>query len=205
MSDGSTICLNAGSTLRYPANYGKTKRDIYLDGEGYFKVTHQTEKPFTVYTTLATITDLGTEFNVKAYADENVVELTVINGELAVENSETADAFDRTLLKPGQKLSVSASDPVPVVTQLDPDIAEAEASWKERDWRIESVPLQALAIQLERRYNVRITVDDRSKDLRVTGTIRNETLEQALYAIQQSLSLPIRINIDGKNVDIRMD
>ena len=208
MPDGSTIWLNAGSSMRYPANYGKNKRDIYLQGEGYFKVTQQARKPFTVYTALANITVSGTEFNVKAYPDEDMVETTLIRGELTVENGEAVGAFERTVLNPGQKLTVTVSDdalPVLLVTQLDPDIAEAEVSWKERFWRLESVPLQDLAVKLERRYDVRIQIDEQLKTHSFSGTFEDETLEQVLQIIQTSAPIPIQYHIDGKNVVIRVD
>ena len=207
LPDGSTVALNAGSTLRYPTNYGKAKRDVYLEGEGYFKVAQQTKKPFTVYTALSNITAMGTEFNVKAYPDEYVMETTLIKGEIAVEKGEAADDFERTVLhQPGQKLSVNAApdaQPVLLVTQLEPDVAEAEISWKERYWRIERLPLQDFSVKLERRYNVHIQVDDQLKNHHFSGTFENETLEQVLQAIQ--LSVPILYQIDGQNVYIQVD
>jgi ferric-dicitrate binding protein FerR (iron transport regulator) len=205
MPDGSMVWLNAGSTLRYSANFGVRNRDIYLTGEGYFIVTQQTGKPFTVYTALEKITDLGTEFNVKAYLDENVVETTVIKGELAVDNAETVNTFNRIILKSGQKLSVTVSErqPTCVITQLDPYMSEAEVSWKESNWRIESETLQNLAVQLERRYDVHIRVDDRLKDNRFTGPINDESLEQVLHQLQ--IAVPILFRIEGKNVDIFAD
>ena len=202
LPDGSTVWLNTGSTLRYPTSYGKTKRDIYLSGEGYFSVIHQSGKPFTVHTALANITALGTMFNVKAYPDENVEEMIVINGELAVENGESANAFDRTILKPGQKLSVTLSERQLslAITSIDPNMAEAEVSWKDDTLRFDSEPLQTVAIKLERRYNVHITVDDRLKNLRFTGTLEDETLQQVLNIIQHSL--PVQFHIEGDNVNI---
>jgi len=208
---GTTVSLNAGSTLRYSSNYGKAKRDVYLEGEGYFNVAKQTKRPFTVHTAWASIKDLGTEFNVKAYPDENVMETVLISGELSVENSETFSAIERPiLLKPGQKLTLAAmpdAQPVLVVTQLKPEIAEAEVSWKERNWRIERVPLQDLAVRLERRYDVRIHVDSQLKNHSFSGTFGNESLEQALRAIQISapVTVPILFHIDGKDVKIYVD
>ena len=202
MPDGTTISLNAGSTLRYPTNYGKNKRDIYLSGEGYFNVAGQAGKPFTVHTTMANIKAYGTEFNVKAYPDENVMETTLINGEIVVENGEAAGAFDRVTLKPGQRATITVMEHQPevAITQPDPDIIEAIVSCKEHNWRIESETLQDIAVKLERRYDVHITVDDRLKNTRFTGPLGDETLEQVLHYIQ--LSVPIQYHIDGKNVEI---
>jgi len=189
LPDGSIISLNSGSTLRYPSNYGKSKRDIYLEGEGYFKITRQAKIPFTVQTPMANITALGTEFNVKAYPDENMVETTLIKGEIAVEKGIAISDFDRTVLQPGQKLTVFGSEQEPVLVQLDADFAQAEVSWKEQRWRSEKVKLQDLVVKLERRYNVSITVDDLSKNLHFTGTFEDETLEQVLNIIQ--ISIPV--------------
>jgi len=211
LPDGSTVSLNAGSTLRYPANYGKTKRDVYLEGEGYFNVARQTKRPFTVHTALVNIKALGTEFNVRAYPDEAVMETILISGALSVENSESFDAIEHPIfLKSGQKLTVTAApdaQPVIVVTQLEPDTAEAEVSWKERNWRIERVTLQDLAVRLEKRYDVHIRVDDRLKSHTFSGTFANESLEQALRAIQISAPVtdPILFHIDGKDVHIHVD
>ena len=234
LPDGSQVNLNAGSTLRYPSDYGQIKRDIYLAGEGYFKVTRQAGKPFTVHTALSKIRALGTEFNVKAYPDEDMVETTLIKGEVAVEKGEADGSIDRTVfLKPGQKLSVTACaetvaaeikepqhhdnqsnrvisvpdeqpiQPIPVIQQLTPDIAAAKVSWKERNWRIECEPLQDLVIKLDRRYDVSIEVDDLLKNYRFTGTIKDESLEQVLHAMQ--LTAPIRFRIEGKMVYIHAD
>ena len=209
LPDGSTVSLNAGSTLRYHTDYGKSKRDVYLEGEGYFSVAHndgRKKMPFTVYTPLVIINALGTEFNVKAYPDENVVETTLIKGEVTVENGEAGKAINRAIsLKSGQKLSVAAPELnlEPVITQLEQDIAAAVASWKERDWRFEREPLQDLAIKLERRYNVRIHIDEELKDQHYTGTLRDESMEQILRAIQ--LSAPIVYNIEGKDIYIHVD
>ena len=136
LPDGSTVALNAGSTLRYPNNFGKDKRDVYLEGEGYFSVAKQDKKIFTVHTSLAKINVTGTEFNVKAYKDEKTVETILIKGEVIVENGKEGTSIDRAItLKPGQKLSVPAPElqKEPVITQLDTDFANASVSWKENE------------------------------------------------------------------------
>ena len=228
LPDGSTIWLNAGSKLRYPADYGKATRDIHLVGEGYFKVAKQVNKPFTVHTPLMKVRALGTEFNVKAYPEEAAATTMLIEGEVVIDEGETeTDFFSQPIvLKPGQifsiktqveevlvgedvktaQQSVTESEIPPtinMVKQLEPTIVKAEVTWKEKNWRIESEELQNLLIKLERRYDVHIQVDDRLKNYRFSGTLMDESLEQVLYAMQ--LTAPILFRVDGKNVYIQID
>ncbi|MDH6303710.1 transmembrane sensor [Parabacteroides sp. PF5-5] len=219
LPDGSIVWLNAGSKLRYPTDYGKTSRDIFLEGEGYFKVAKQTDKPFTVHTAMMKVRALGTEFNVKAYPDERVAETMLINGKVVIDKGDKPSTIEKSVeLKPGQKFSVAAymdSKPeeetdlqqeiltAPVIKQLPAVVANAEVSWKERNWRIEREELQSLAVKLERRYDVKIQVDDLLKNYRYSGTLKDESLEQVLTAMQ--LSSPILFEVKGKNVQIYVD
>lgn len=225
LPDGSTVWLNAGSKLRYPTDYGISTREVYLEGEGYFKVAKQAKKPFTVHTPAMNVRALGTEFNVRAYPDEKVTETMLVSGEVLIDNGETeAQIKQPVVLKPGQKFSIAIpSDlqypnhsvakkeevaaakklPTPVVQQLRPAVIDAEISWKESKWRIEREELQSLAVKLERRYDVRITIDERLKTYRFSGTLKDESLEQVLTAMK--LSSPILFSVKGKDVFIHID
>jgi ferric-dicitrate binding protein FerR (iron transport regulator) len=224
LPDGTSVWLNAGSKLRYPTNYGATTRDIYLEGEGYFKVAKQPDKPFIVHTPMMNVKALGTEFNVKAYPNDKTIEATLVTGEILVDKGEKDSAVDRpVILKPGQKFSISlqattthaepsqpvaeklATDrkPLTLLKQLPPAVADAEVSWKERNWRIETEELQSLAIKLERRYDVVIKIADRLKSYRFSGTLKDESLEQVLTAMR--FSAPILFSIKGKEVNIYVD
>ncbi len=222
LPDGSMVWLNAGSKLRYPTDYGKTNRDIFLEGEGYFKVAKHAGKPFTVHTALLDVKALGTEFNVKAYPEEGIVETTLITGKVSIDKIEKESATDPpVVLVPGQKYSMTVRPELtpeeiltpdakatlaiakPTIKQLAPTVANAEVSWKERNWRIESEELQSLSVKIERRYNVHIQVDDKLKNYRFSGTIKDESLEQVLNAMQ--LTAPILFRVDGKNVYLRVD
>src|SRR5690606_38970298 len=67
LSDGTLVLLNAASTLTYPAEFGENTREVILDGEAYFEVTKDPEKPFIVRTAKQRIEVLGTSFNINAY------------------------------------------------------------------------------------------------------------------------------------------
>jgi len=193
LPDGSVVLLNAGSSLSYPSDYGKKSRNVHLTGEGYFKVL-TAKNIFTVNTEQAQIVVTGTEFNVRAYLDEDKMETTLIRGEIAVkkEGSETVS------MTSGQKLSVKGNEII--VKQLDPETAEAEASWKEKEWRIEAMTLNDLAIRLSKRFDVNIHVNENVKNIHFSGTFKNETLEEMLWVIEASTEINYRI--EGDNVHI---
>jgi ferric-dicitrate binding protein FerR (iron transport regulator) len=80
LADGTKISLNSGSKLRYPSNFNGTSREVFLEGEAYFDVAHNEEKPFLVHSGKLTVKVLGTVFNLKAYSGENKIETTLISG-----------------------------------------------------------------------------------------------------------------------------
>jgi hypothetical protein len=124
-------------------------------------------------------------------------------------------------LKPGQRFAVTTASGQPdtvdavaanrsvarlpkvSVRQLTPVALDANISWKDPNWRIEREELQMLAVKLERRYDVKITIDGRLKNYRFSGTLKDESLEQVLTAMQ--LSSPILFTVRGKEVSLRVD
>lgn len=113
LPDGTEVWLNAGSKLTYNMGFGQKTREVSLTGEGYFKVAKQKEKPFIVHTVKANIKALGTEFNVKAYPDEDFIETILVEGSVVVNQvnneNKTGKAYDKQplILKPGQKARIS--------------------------------------------------------------------------------------------------
>ena len=78
------MILNAGSVVSYRNDYNSTNRNISLAGEAYFKVARNETIPFIVNAGSISIKALGTEFNVKAYTDENIIETTLITGKINI-------------------------------------------------------------------------------------------------------------------------
>lgn len=118
-SDHSLVILNAASSITIGA-YSDTKRVLSLSGEAYFDITSNPQVPFTVRTTDATVTALGTSFNVLAYGDEPERKITLIQGALQVASKEGTLS-----LQPGQQVIVNQ----PLQAQVA-DTAQALA-WKE--------------------------------------------------------------------------
>lgn len=84
LADGSKVWLNAGSTLHFPTRFPDKERLVNLEGEGFFEVQANKEKPFIVSTTSYTIKALGTTFNVNAYKKSKDFETSLLTGKVEV-------------------------------------------------------------------------------------------------------------------------
>ena len=96
LPDGTRACLNAGSTIKFGRSFGRKVRDIELEGEGYFEVAHNPAKPFRVHAGNACVTVKGTVFNVRSYADEANISVSLLEGSVLL----TSPSSEVTL-KPG--------------------------------------------------------------------------------------------------------
>lgn len=92
LSDGTKVWLNSRSTLTFPGNFSGDLRSVKLNGEGYFAVTKNAEKPFIVETNKCDIRVLGTEFNVMAYAEDSLWETALLEGSVEILVPGTATA-----------------------------------------------------------------------------------------------------------------
>ncbi|MDR1381613.1 MAG: FecR domain-containing protein [Tannerella sp.] len=226
LPDSSSIWLNAGSRLRYNSTFNQTGREVFIEGEAYFKVARNEEKPFYVKTSAATLKVLGTSFNIKAYAEEDNVETTVESGSVQVLRNVKGLLSDRLILTAGQKativksvrigdaaLSTLPSPAVPAGGSMLPEevaektivaknvMTELYTSWKDARWIIEKESLESLAVRLERRYNVQISFTDQTlKNFSFSGTLKEETLEQVLEAIK--LSAPVNYTVRQNRVTL---
>lgn len=220
LPDGSKVWLNAGSKIKYPGTFGKKKREVFLEGEAYFDVSKSKNSMFIVRTGYININVLGTEFNVKAYAEENTIQTTLVKGIITVtgEKSKITGIDHEIYLKPNQSITFIKNKEHVVKTNLkikkevsrnkenvenlvflpkiDPVVY---TSWKDDRWKIQSESLSDLAIKLERKYNVKFKFNDESlKAYKFTGILRDETLEQMLNVIK--LSAPIDYSIKENTV-----
>jgi len=228
LNDGTQIWLNADTKLKYPVNFGINKREVFLEGEAYFKVAKNKQFPFRVNTSGMSITATGTAFNVKAYHDENVIETTLEEGQVQIESTKAKGKKKNSpvFLQPGQIAVLRKNaDQITVTTKTDkmklqkeksdavsPGLIEVVnvpdtriyTSWKEDRWIFKNEQLGNLAVKLERRYDVKIIFRDEAlKNYAFSGTLKDESLEQVLDALR--MTAPIRYDIESKTVFLRED
>lgn len=169
LPDGTRVWLNSCTTLEYAENYGHSNRSIYLDGEAYFEVSKNSEKPFVVKLKKQEITVLGTIFNVQAYGHESYSEVTLLTGRILLEAfNERGESMSRMYLKPDQK---ALSDNSTGSVSLQEVNASLSNAWINGEYKFKDEPLASIVKRLENYYNVNIHLDDkRLEKIRYTGT-----------------------------------
>lgn len=183
LSDGSLVHLNAGSQLKYPEHFTASERKVYLQGEAYFEVTPNKEKPFIVQTSNTDIQVLGTKFNVSAYPDEKLVATVLVEGSVKVSEKETNESTN-VILTPGQLALWNKTTEKMNVTKVD---VEDFTSWIEGKLVFESKTFEEMLRVLQRKYNV--TIENRYTDLntgRYRGRFEDESIEQIMKTFAKS-------------------
>jgi len=192
LSDGSVVWLNHGSSLRFPLAFTDKERTVFLEGEAYFDIDADLYRPFIVRAGDMQFRATGTSFNIMAYPEENLVELTMEEGKVQLQKILS----DRTLknfleLDPGQQARY-----YPEKNRIDfEDVDPANyVSWKDGKLVMINDPLSRIARKLERWYNVEIDFTREEMGyIRYSGTFTDETLSQVLNLME--LATPIDYTI----------
>ncbi|MBE0653738.1 MAG: FecR family protein [Bacteroidales bacterium] len=229
LPDGTQVWLNAGSKIRYSSSYNITNREVWMEGECYFKVFPGNIHQFSVVAPGIRIIAHGTEFNIKAYPDEKFIEATLVEGlveihtsqkgktkkqEIILSSNQTAyfsktaasknsdGAVNQGQRKKEEELISSAN--VDLKKIMNNPSPELQTSWKDGKLIVQKEKLSTLARKLERRYNVRIEfADSNSQNYIFSGILVNETLEQVLNIIK--LTSPIQYTVEGSTITLRED
>jgi transmembrane sensor len=200
LNDGTKVWLNAESKIMYLKDFqGQSTREVYLEGEAFFDVAHNAEKPFVVNTSSIKIKVLGTSFNVKSYSGENTVETTLVRGKVRIEQSDVQGLrIGDVELKPNQRAVFNKESKVINIKEV---VAANTDEWKQDRLVFDEESMDHVLLQLERWYDVKIHVQNRGRlDCKLTAKIEKETLEEVLKLIE--LSHDIHYRIEGKEVFI---
>ena len=190
LPDSSLIILNSGSRVRYSIEGKNGKREVFLNGEGWFEIQKDEDKPFVVHTTHYDVNVVGTEFNVKAYKNDNEVQTTLEHGKIVISATGKYRIPDQEL-KPGEQFVLNKTNKKVELKKVNTKLF---TSWKDNKLIFLDMKLKQLFVLLERKYGVDIQVLDESiMDYRYYGTIRNETILEVLDILTHSLSIEYKI------------
>ncbi|MFC7524501.1 FecR family protein [Parapedobacter sp. GCM10030251] len=157
LSDGTRVMLNAASTLTYPIKFSdKNTREVTLEGEAYFEVAKDPEKPFIVTTAKQRIEVLGTSFNINAYSNETVTKTTVLTGSVRINTSGKQPKGVSRMLTPNQQGIVNDNQNEIIVKDVNPESAIA---WKNGLFNFHGLSIDESLKQVERWYNIRIVYE----------------------------------------------
>lgn len=174
LPDGSLVHLNSGSRLTFNNDFQSEYRMVSLEGEAYFRVKKSNEIPFKVKASDIEVEVLGTEFNLKAYPDENTISTTLAEGSVQV-----TSRFQQTTIKPNQKIVYDRVDNQMKLFSLKDITPETE--WKDGRLIFRNESLEELELKLERWFDVDIVfADEQVKKRKFTGILERESILEAI-------------------------
>ena len=189
LPDGTSVTLNAGSYLRYPREFITDVRRIEMNGEAFFEVTRDEEKPFLIHTKDADVKVLGTSFNVKAFDMDEQLTVSVQTGKVQVDLPE---AMMRLL--PDEQFVM---DKTKGEFQKRNEDARLSTVWIKGGLYFNRTPIRTVVNELVRMYNRTIEFAPGAEyDDYIYGEHDNKSLEAVLKSIQYSTDIKYRIEND---------
>lgn len=190
LPDGTTVWLNAGSSIYYPTAFTGSERKVTITGEAYFEVAQNEKMPFFVKANNTTVAVLGTHFNINAYKDEASTNTTLLEGAVKIITPQ-----QQQTLKPGQQARVTATGQgIQVVDHVD---LLQTIAWKNGFFYFNDADVPTVMRQLARWYNVEVKYEGDIPERAFTGEIgRNLTLSQVLKGLAKTR---IRYRIENGN------
>lgn len=197
LPDGSNVTLNKGSKIVFPAKFDDT-RELFLNGEAFFEVTRDPDRPFIVESGDVIVEVVGTSFNFYGFKNENVVQVIVESGKVAVYNEKDI-TVRKDFLSKGEKLIYARNSGVRSI-QANTDINFK--SWKTGELHFNNSSLQYVVNLLEKLYQTRITlVNPRLNECMITVSFDNKSLEYILETITETLDLKLMKTENGYFID----
>lgn len=194
LKDGSQIRLNSETKVSIPEIFSSDFREVRVEGEAFFDVSHDPHHPFIVYSNNTITKVLGTSFNVKAYPENDYTSIALVRGKVAVSFGQEKDSV---YLKPNEILKVSKMSVGHTKEVFDPKRLTA---WKDGIIRFHEVRFDDMVKTLERWYDVEFVIHSYPTVKAFSGEFNDESLEEVLKGI--SFSLEFNYKLDGKKVYI---
>ena len=193
MPDGSKVWLNSGSRIIYPEKFRGQFRQVYLDGEGVFDVVSDSKMPMVIRTGNTSVKVYGTKFNLKAYPEESITEISLLEGSVEFSVSGREDA--RYSMAPGETITYDKENSKVSMKRFS--VADY-TSWKDHKYYFRNKSLEYIARQLERTFNVTIII--RNEEIRDTkyhmAFVNGESIDEILHYIKMYSNVSVVRNGD---------
>jgi ferric-dicitrate binding protein FerR (iron transport regulator) len=196
LPDGSTVRLNAASSIRFPTTFSGKDREVSITGEAYFEIARDPAHPFRVRVGDSMAVDvLGTDFDIMAYGDEPAIRTTLLRGAVRVRQGPLA-----LVLTPGEQAQVGPAGSLRLVRQCD---TTAVVAWIGGFFQFRDLDLRQMMRQIQRWYNVQVVYDLPSgspQPMAFGGRIaRNLGLDNLILIMQK---LGVHLRVDGDTIHV---
>lgn len=192
LSDGTRVTLNAESKIILPDVFKSDKRVITLEGQAFFDVAHNPERPFIIHTDKAVVQVLGTSLDIRSYPEDEKVQVVVKDGRVSFKsNKECVD--EDALLTAGERGELDISNDR--ITTSKVDDLDLFLSWTKGYLKFKNAPMNRVAKELERKYDIEVTFEQQNlKDLRLTAELKGRTIQHNMDVIATSLGMEYKMD-----------
>lgn len=192
LPDQTIVTLNAGSRLSYPQEFGINSREVELEGEGFFEVTHNAEQPFCVRSKSIEVNVLGTQFNFKDYPNDETVSVSLYQGKVSLDNRLQPESPMQ--LRPNECMVMNKLN-----GKMNKEEHESKDSflWTQGELMFKNTRLTEILHTLERSYGVHIRLEtDSLKDIRFNGRFKRAEYDskEILQTLKATGRISYRIN-----------
>lgn len=195
LPDGTSVWLNAGSSITYPLAFRADQREVSISGEVFFEVVKDRNRPFVVHAEETSITVLGTSFNVSAYPEDHDIRTTLIEGSVRLQRGTQLKK-----LLPGQQASTGKGGSHDITVKTV-DVEEAIA-WKNGYFYFRRENIRSAMKKIARWYNVEVEYEGALPNRGLDGTIsRMEDIQQLLDALE--LTGAAKFSLEERRVIVR--
>lgn len=194
LPDGSKVWLNNLSTIRYPESFTNDTREVYLEGEAFFDIAPDKNKPFIIHANNTQTRVVGTSFGIRAVKDESEVIVTVSTGIINFSAEGRPSHIElkqgeQGVCKPEQRILEKNGNP-------DPNLL----AWKTKVLVFKQTPLTEVAKVIEDVYHIPVSVDNSISGLQITSTFDQLSLDEVLQII--GITLGVKIESRGNEIII---
>lgn len=197
LSDGTSVMLNAGSSITYPEKFSENAREVKLEGEAFFKVAKDQKRPFTVISRNLTTTALGTSFNIKAYSSGDIIEVALATGKVEIRNN--LNETDPVVLIPGELLNIDINSGE---VRKENFVTKEKLGWTENLLYFKNAEASEVFATLERWYGVTFKFKGEIKESwKYSGEFKNKSLETVLNGISYVKQFDFTLQ-EGRQIDI---
>lgn len=192
--DGTIVKLFSGTKITYPKKFDVHKREVYVDGEAFFNVSKNKDRPFIVKTNSLVTTAIGTSFNVRTYENNNNCDVSLVTGKVKVEKlNKSIETLNEIILEPGEEAHLKNGGVVKQSFNI-----EERVSWKDGYIYLHDKSFEESVEILKRWFHVDFEVENqyKSKGKKGTGKFKNQNLKNILDVMGHSFGFTFEISGD---------